>query len=513
MWWMAVALAGNPGFDVVWKGDEGRLLVRPPQGEHVADEAPLDVDLSVGGRGVRLELMGADLEDGVDIGAVRGRALSGDVRLSLCEDGGTRCRLVEVSVKGMIPDAKRGAVALSVGAGAGLDAAFPARQDALARFDAAAAESRAQGAPLLVEFGAIWCPPCNLMAVEVFHARPRPAVVDGFVFVTVDVDDPSSWTLKDQFHVGGYPTTVAIGADGVEIGRLVGYPGLDATVAWLDDVLTGAVLRPTGAPPPEDAARLAWRFLQEGRDDEARTWLAAAAPAVDATEYRMSRLALEPSAADVVWLAARAPELAYAWVPHAIELARSDENVASVVLGVLRKRVLDAPAIEAADLLEMAAGLMHGDEALMTWTAGARLVRDQLTGDPAKDKGWYGSLSWMLEKAGEVDAAVAVLEDARRAFPKEPTFHAALARLFLRQGDAQQALGVAEAAYDAAWGDNRLTSARLRVEALMALGRKDEARRVVKEVLAEQPEPPDGADVRAHRYREQLRALVGDGAR
>ncbi len=510
MWWLAVAMAADPSVDVVWRGGDGRLHVRPPEGEHVAEEAPFDLDVMVADRQVARELLGSDVRGGLSLGDVRGAKIQGTMALSLCEDAGSRCRLVQVSIGGAVPDERRGTVALKAGP---VDAAvdvqgFPARQDAMAIFEAAQGESAEQRAPLLLDFGAIWCPPCNLMNAEVFHVRPRPAVVDGFVLATVDVDDPSSWPLKDRFHVSGYPTIVALDPAGVEIGRLVGYPGLDGTVQWLDDVLTGEVLRPEGAPTPHQAARLAWQLVREDKLDEARTWVKVGAAEPESVELRLARLAVEPSADDVRWLAERAADVAMQWVPNAIELARQDPTLKEAVLGVIRGRVVTAPAMEAADLLELSTGLLEGEEATLAWASAARIVKDQLKGDPGLDKGWYGSLSWLLEQSGQPAEALVVLERASAAFPDEPTFHAAIARLHLRQERPEQALVAAEEACEQSWGDNLLTSTRLRAEALIALGRLDEARKVVRAALAEVPAPAAGTDVRTHRYRSQLEALV-----
>jgi predicted Zn-dependent protease len=201
------------------------------------------------------------------------------------------------------------------------------------------------------------------------------------------------------------------------------------------------------------------------------------------------------------------------WVPHAISLARQDPALKTTVLAVIRGRVVTAPAMEAADLLELSTGLLEGEEATLAWASAARIVKDQLRGDPGLDKGWYGSLSWLLEKSGQAGEALAVLERASASFPDEPTFHAAIARLHLRQSRPDQALVAAEEACEQSWGDNLLTSTRLRAEALIALGRMDEARKVVKAALAEVPAPPEGTDVRTHRYRAQLQELVSGAQR
>src|SRR5438445_8440095 len=80
----------------------------------------------------------------------------------------------------------------------------------------AEAESRASGRPVLYEFSAAWCGPCNRMAAEVF-AYPASAGRLGSMFVPVHVVDrgredgrnpPEVQALQDRFHIDAFPTLV-----------------------------------------------------------------------------------------------------------------------------------------------------------------------------------------------------------------------------------------------------------------------------------------------------------------
>ena len=118
MWllWLTVsAWAADPAVNVTWKGDDGRLFVRAPEGEHVAEEAPFDVSLAIGTRNVTLTGFGSDLAAGVPVGAVRGLPLQGSLKVSFCEDGGSRCRLAEIVVTGALDTRRRGTAALVIG--------------------------------------------------------------------------------------------------------------------------------------------------------------------------------------------------------------------------------------------------------------------------------------------------------------------------------------------------------------------------------------------------------------
>lgn len=75
------------------------------------------------------------------------------------------------------------------------------------------------GKPLLVDFSASWCQPCQMLKPEFAKAADK---VGGKVeFRTVDVDENRN--LAAEFGVQGVPTLVLISPDGKEIGRRVGY--------------------------------------------------------------------------------------------------------------------------------------------------------------------------------------------------------------------------------------------------------------------------------------------------
>jgi thioredoxin-like negative regulator of GroEL len=507
---LSTALAADPAVHVTWRGSAAELLVRPPEGEHVADDAPFDLDLRVGERALVLGGFGEDLARGVRLGDVRGRVIDGDLSVSLCEDGGTRCRLVEVHLHGKADDGRRGMAVLDVTPPRGVPEAFPARIDAELVFEEAKQLAKDVGKPILVDFGAIWCPPCQLMDAELFAADPRPSVVDAFVLAKVDVDDPSSFGLKDRFHVGGYPTLVAVEVDGDELGRLVGYDTLDDTVAWMDAVATGRYLRRVSDPKPAQAAERAWLAVREGRLDEAGELLPVAAAEPEAVAFRLARLHVAPTVEDATWLAERAPGHAIDWVGAVGPVGDTPEGRAAVRHAVEHDLATATPT-QAADLLWYAGEVADSPgEARVLYGAGAALVRSLLTGEPKKDKGRYAQLAELAERAGQVDEAIRVLEGARKAFPDEPTFHLDLSRLLLRAGMAQEALAAADRGLEVAWGDNRLTVGIARTKALLALGRKADAKAFVDELLARTPAPAGGADVRSSRYRDQLRQLVDE---
>jgi len=126
------------------------------------------------------------------------------------------------------------------------------------------AQARAQNKPLLLYWGASWCPPCNQLKATLFNRQDFAAQSRHFVAVYVDGDRPAAQKLGARFKVSGYPTLVLFTPGAKEIARLPGEADPPQVLSLLEQGLAGGrpiadVLADARAGRPLGANE--WRLL------------------------------------------------------------------------------------------------------------------------------------------------------------------------------------------------------------------------------------------------------------
>jgi len=133
-----------------------------------------------------------------------------------------------------------------------------------ADIERAFAQARAEKKPLLLYWGAQWCPPCNQLKATLFNRADFIERSKSFVAVHIDGDLPGAQKLGARFKVRGYPTMILLGADGTELTRLPGEVDAPQVMNVLQLGLAGgrpvkAVLADARAGKPVSGAE--WRLL------------------------------------------------------------------------------------------------------------------------------------------------------------------------------------------------------------------------------------------------------------
>jgi thiol-disulfide isomerase/thioredoxin len=503
----AAQAATVPEVRVGWDKHSIELRLQAPDGHHLADDFPASLRLSRTGAG--WSGAAADLAAGVRL-LRDGDVVSGIVEAAICEDASGTCARERLAFAGELSGRKGADLVLATqDAPREGESADVAHESSL---DAALARAQAEGKRVLIDFTAVWCPPCNLLAAEVLRDPADAWLFEDIVLVEVDVDDFESWPVKDAYDVGGYPTLVLTDAGGAELDRIVGYPGEPAFTDWLQ----GASDRPALSRLPDvealdgaSAAALATRLCGVDRAPEAVPFLARAEAAGDTPVRALNtaRVLVRGDRDAALWLARNA-EPGPPWLWAAYGMAQGDRELADAMIPALQRAVPRADPALAADLLYAMAGLHaahgRGDRAGALHAAAAATLGAALTGDPALDRGHWTFLAELRTQAGDMDGAVGLLLGAETQFPEEMTFPYALAGILLEDGDAHGAVEAAQRAAKVAYGDNALRVANRLAKAQVAAGDVPAARATLDAALKDAPAPGE-AKVRTGRYLDALR--------
>lgn len=97
------------------------------------------------------------------------------------------------------------------------------------------AEAERSAKPLFLYWGAVWCPPCNLMKSTLFQQPEFIATTRDFVAVYLDGDTQRAQVWGEKHDAVGYPTLIVFDSQGKQLTRLPGTLTAESFMAALDD--------------------------------------------------------------------------------------------------------------------------------------------------------------------------------------------------------------------------------------------------------------------------------------
>lgn len=84
--------------------------------------------------------------------------------------------------------------------------------------------AKASNRKIFVDFYAVWCGPCKLLAAEVFPLPEFKKLSKDLVFCKIDVDAQPA--VSKAYNITAMPTQLVLNADGTVVGTKVGYGGV-----------------------------------------------------------------------------------------------------------------------------------------------------------------------------------------------------------------------------------------------------------------------------------------------
>lgn len=89
--------------------------------------------------------------------------------------------------------------------------------------------------PTVIDFYADWCQPCKQLDTAL--AKVKTTYGEKVTFMRVDVDDPNSQPLMDQYEVSPIPTVVYLNPEGEVVSYSIGFTGESSISSSINKIL------------------------------------------------------------------------------------------------------------------------------------------------------------------------------------------------------------------------------------------------------------------------------------
>lgn len=387
--------------------------------------------------------------------------------------------------------------------------------------DDALAQAKKAHQPVFLDFSAPWCYSCYFMASHVLNGAEWKKLEARAVVAEIDADSPDGAEWMKKLQVKALPAYVVLNENGVELGRILAeqprekfYPEVNRI---LDNSHTLDQLKATAATGKNEAiADVLNSYVERGDGNGGYDWFAKLQGKVrdDAAKDKKISLALDrlslaramkskdymraiPSAkralanetigcdrSYVIGDLLEATEKVGTGQRKAVvapEKAALDTMLAKDVFVAKPKCVDQRSAVIAAADLDAAIGDTKAETEVLD--RAIKFSRAQLGNNLRKDRNAADNLRVYLVRAKKVDELDALYPKLIAAYPDDYVYPYRWGRSLLERDKPKDALPLLEKAAEKAYGENRLVVATLRVKALKALHREQDAQKVVADVL------------------------------
>ncbi|MCB0370871.1 MAG: thioredoxin family protein, partial [Bdellovibrionales bacterium] len=408
-------------------------------------------------------------------------------------------------------------------------------------------KAKVENKPLMIDFFGSWCPPCNVLDETIFSQPSFKKYKNKMVFLKLDADMASSWSLKEKFKVKGYPTLIFLTKNEEEIYRIVGSLTPNSFSKKINYILrnkTTSIKDLVRNFEKKKTPANAWKLIEAYYNQESYQ------STLDLIPFAVQKAKLTTKEQDLIqYLPFRASfsYLKKESYPHYIQFLKNSveafslqetfldkltllDNIATdlkdddlnkwISLKVLnitntltQKKLSEDSFLSPIDILFIRADafekLGFKTESQFVYQQAATALETEIKKyhlDIKTNRGFNLDRVYAIYKSGDFEKADKLYKELISIYPNEFTFYYNHANVLKDLGKKEEALSEAKKAYEYSYGDNKLRAAFFTADLLKALDHKKEALKLVNEVMSTTTLPNE-PNVRTHRYYQKLMSL------
>lgn len=360
---------------------------------------------------------------------------------------------------------------------------------------------------VLLDFFALWCPPCNDLDELIFPSDSFIKATKELEKIKINVDEEESWALKEKFKIQGYPTLIYLNPQGEEVGRFWGSQSPEFVVSWIEKMKRLEAMPLSWAAnqsDPDNVLRVVEWNYDLGNYQEVKTRTGARNEEWAQKYFLRAELALAQEAENLKAKNKFLNELIKKfpidvrfgyWV---LDLSGSDKKLAAKFLDDAIKNTnswISRPAesfkegYSTQDLVLLKTDLLETferkDELAKAQAEAIAFFEKELAGGKKISRGRSHILAYFYRETGRLEEAKKIYEALVNEHSKEFTFYYRYARVLKDLKDLTAALSWLEkGAPYITEGNSRLQYSWLKGQILNDLGKKPEALQIVEGTLA-----------------------------